>query len=130
MAKLVGRERRKLRIRKKISGTTWKDMIKEGLAMKGHGDVGWLGVIQAANTPILYRSVMVEGDVEHGVMSSGQSVGVIDDLPTVDELIQRIMWEAHDVLERLRAVESVPVDGPHAESAAVAADALSGGVTA
>ena len=28
---------------KKISGTTWKDMITEGLAMKGHGDVGWLG---------------------------------------------------------------------------------------
>jgi NAD(P)H-dependent flavin oxidoreductase YrpB (nitropropane dioxygenase family) len=114
---------------KKLSGTTWKDMVTEGLAMRKHGDVGWLGVIQAANTPILYRSVMVEGDVEHGVMSSGQAVGAIDDLPTVDELIQRIMWEAHDVLERLRGIESVPVDGPKAESAAVAADALSGGVS-
>jgi NAD(P)H-dependent flavin oxidoreductase YrpB (nitropropane dioxygenase family) len=115
---------------KKISGTSWKDMVKEGLAMKGHGDVGWLGVIQAANTPILYRSVMVEGDVEHGVMSSGQAVGAIDDLPTVDALIQRIMWEAHDVLERLRGIESVPIEGPHAESAAAAADALAAGAPA
>jgi len=64
----------------------------------------------------------------HGVMSSGQAVGAIDDLPTVDALVQRIMWEAHDVLDRLRALESVPVEGPRTESAAVAADALTAGL--
>jgi NAD(P)H-dependent flavin oxidoreductase YrpB (nitropropane dioxygenase family) len=112
---------------KKLSGTSWKAMVQEGLAMRKHGDVGWLQVIQAANTPMLYRSVMVEGDIEHGVMSSGQAVGVMDDMPSVDEIVQRIMWEAHDALEALRSIDTVPVEQPAAESAAVAADALSAG---
>ena len=37
---------------------------------------------------------MVDGRPELGVMPSGQVVGVIDDLPTVAELIERIMAEA------------------------------------
>src|SRR5690606_2936008 len=88
----------------RMARTPWRDMIREGLAMRRHGDLGWLQVVQAANTPILYRSAMVDGDVEHGVMSSGQVVGVIDDLPTVDEHVQRGMWEAHDTLARLAAL--------------------------
>ena len=32
-----------------------------------------------------------------GVQFIGQSQGLIHDVPTVDELIQRIMQEAHDV---------------------------------
>jgi len=37
------------------------------------------------------------------VMSSGQVVGVIDDLPTVAALIDRIVEEAEAVLKRLGA---------------------------
>jgi NAD(P)H-dependent flavin oxidoreductase YrpB (nitropropane dioxygenase family) len=44
---------------------------------------------------------MVDGRVDLGVMSSGQVVGVIEDLPTVAELIDRIVAEAEAVLERL-----------------------------
>jgi NAD(P)H-dependent flavin oxidoreductase YrpB (nitropropane dioxygenase family) len=44
---------------------------------------------------------MVEGDLRFGVMASGQVVGVIDDLPTVAELIQRIEREAEETLGRL-----------------------------
>jgi NAD(P)H-dependent flavin oxidoreductase YrpB (nitropropane dioxygenase family) len=88
----------------RMSGTPWRDMVREGLAMRRHGELGWLQVVQAANTPVLYRSAMVDGDVEHGVMSSGQVVGVIDDLPTVDDLVQRVMWECHDTLARLAAL--------------------------
>ena len=36
-----------------------------------------------------------------GVLAAGQVVGVIDDLPTVEELIERIMAEAEAVLTRL-----------------------------
>ena len=38
-----------------------------------------------------------------GVMSSGQVVGVIDDLPSVAELVQRIIAEAEATLARLTA---------------------------
>jgi NAD(P)H-dependent flavin oxidoreductase YrpB (nitropropane dioxygenase family) len=34
-------------------------------------------------------------------MASGQVVGLIDDLPSVQELLDRIMKEAEDVLGRL-----------------------------
>jgi hypothetical protein len=37
------------------------------------------------------------------VMSSGQVVGVIDDLPSVAELIDRIVHDADAVLKRLGA---------------------------
>ena len=36
-----------------------------------------------------------------GVLSSGQAAGVIDDLPTVAELIARIMTEAEQTLKHL-----------------------------
>jgi NAD(P)H-dependent flavin oxidoreductase YrpB (nitropropane dioxygenase family) len=36
-------------------------------------------------------------------MASGQVVGVIDDIPTVADLVERIMGEARDALTRLGA---------------------------
>jgi NAD(P)H-dependent flavin oxidoreductase YrpB (nitropropane dioxygenase family) len=46
---------------------------------------------------------MVDGRPDLGVMASGQVVGMIDELPSVDELITRIMKEADEVLARLGA---------------------------
>ena len=54
----------------------------------------------AANTPMLLRAGLVEGRLDAGVLSSGQVAGVIDDLPTVAELIARIMSEAEQTLKR------------------------------
>jgi len=55
----------------------------------------------AANTPMLLKAAMVDGRPDLGVMASGQVVGVIDDLPTVAQLVERIMAEADTVLRRL-----------------------------
>ncbi len=88
---------------KKISGLSWKQMVTEGLAMRKHGEMPWSGVIMAANTPMLLKAAMVDGNLSGGVMASGQVVGVIDDLPTVADLIDRIMGEARDALARLGA---------------------------
>jgi NAD(P)H-dependent flavin oxidoreductase YrpB (nitropropane dioxygenase family) len=55
----------------------------------------------AANTPMLLRAAMVEGRIDLGVMASGQVVGVLDDLPPVAEVMDRIMAQAEDVLKRL-----------------------------
>ena len=38
----------------------------------------------------------VDGDDKNGVQFIGQSQGLIEDIPTVDELVQRIMQEAAD----------------------------------
>lgn len=86
-----------------ISGTSWLDMAREGAAMKKHHSLRWTQVVMAANAPILYRSALLEGRTDLGVMASGQVVGLIDDIPSCAELIERIVREAGDVLARLNA---------------------------
>jgi NAD(P)H-dependent flavin oxidoreductase YrpB (nitropropane dioxygenase family) len=86
---------------KKISGISWRDMLREGRAMRKSQDLSWSQVVMAANTPMLLKAAMVDGRPDLGVMASGQVVGLIDDLPTVAELLDRIMDEAELVLKRL-----------------------------
>ena len=86
---------------KKLSGTSWRGMLREGLAMKREAGLKWSQVILAANTPMLLRAGLVEGRLDAGVLSSGQVAGVIDDLPSVAELVARIMNEAEATLKRL-----------------------------
>lgn len=86
---------------RKITGTSWRAMVTEGLAMRQHHGLTWAQVVMAANTPMLLRAAMVQGNPHLGVMSGGQVVGVIDDLPTVADLIDRIVTEASAVLDRL-----------------------------
>jgi NAD(P)H-dependent flavin oxidoreductase YrpB (nitropropane dioxygenase family) len=86
---------------RRLSGTPWPDLVREGLAMrKAHG-LSWSQVVMAANAPMLYRSALLEGRADVGVMATGQVVGLIDDLPSCAELIERIMAQAADVLGRL-----------------------------
>jgi len=61
----------------------------------------WTQTMMAANAPMLTRAALVDGKVESGVLPSGQVVGVIDDLPTCKELIDRIVAEATKILENL-----------------------------
>jgi NAD(P)H-dependent flavin oxidoreductase YrpB (nitropropane dioxygenase family) len=85
----------------KLSGTGWGDMVREGLAMRKNQDLSWSQVVMAANAPMLYRSALLEGRADIGVMATGQVVGLIDDVPSVAELIDRIVTEAAEVLRRL-----------------------------
>jgi NAD(P)H-dependent flavin oxidoreductase YrpB (nitropropane dioxygenase family) len=85
----------------RLTGTSWPDMIREGIAMKRDHDLRWTQVIMAANAPVLYRSVLLDGRTDIGVSASGQVVGLIDDIPSCQELIERIAAEASDVLARL-----------------------------
>lgn len=86
-----------------LSGLTWRQMLRDGLAMKHGKDLTWSQVLLAANTPMLLRSAMVDGRTDLGVMASGQVAGVIDDLPSCAELVARIMKEADETLQVLRA---------------------------
>ena len=87
---------------RRMTGTPLRAMLREGIAMKRTLELTWAQVLMAANTPMMLRAAMVEGDLRYGVMASGQVVGVIDDLPSVAELIERIVREAEATLARLR----------------------------
>jgi NAD(P)H-dependent flavin oxidoreductase YrpB (nitropropane dioxygenase family) len=52
---------------------------------------------------MLTKASMVDGKVEAGILPTGQIAGVIDEIPSVAELLARIMAEAEDTLERLGA---------------------------
>jgi len=79
---------------KKMSGMTWRSMIKDGLAMRHGKDLTWSQVVMAANTPMLLKAGLVEGNTEAGVLASGQVAGIIDSLPSCAELVPRIADEA------------------------------------
>jgi NAD(P)H-dependent flavin oxidoreductase YrpB (nitropropane dioxygenase family) len=85
---------------KKLSGVSWRELIADGRAMKHGGDRSWTQMVLAANTPMMLRAGLVEGDAGAGVLASGQVVGVIDDLPTCEELIDRVVTRAADELRR------------------------------
>ncbi|MCB0931909.1 MAG: nitronate monooxygenase [Mycobacterium sp.] len=79
---------------KKLSGMTWSSIIRDGLAMRHGKDLTWSQVVMAANTPMLLKAGLVEGDTEAGVLASGQVAGIIGDLPSCSELIESIVSEA------------------------------------
>ncbi len=85
------------------AGTSWRDMIREGLAMRRAHGLSWSQVLMAANTPMMLRASMVDGRIDLGTLASGQVAGVIDDLPTCADLITRIMTEARTALAQLTA---------------------------
>jgi NAD(P)H-dependent flavin oxidoreductase YrpB (nitropropane dioxygenase family) len=86
---------------RRMTGMSLTSMIREGLAMRKSMGLTWTQTVMAANTPMLLRAALVEGKVESGVMASGQVVGLIDDLPTCQELVDRIVKEAEETLRRL-----------------------------
>ncbi|MHA1881918.1 MAG: NAD(P)H-dependent flavin oxidoreductase [Candidatus Thorarchaeota archaeon] len=47
-----------------------------------------------------------EGDIDLGVVACGQGVGLIKDIPTVKELLDRIMGEAEEIISRLSRISN------------------------
>jgi NAD(P)H-dependent flavin oxidoreductase YrpB (nitropropane dioxygenase family) len=84
-----------------LSGLTWWQMLREGAAMRRGSELSWSQVLMAANTPMLLKAAMVDGRPDLGVMAAGQVVGVIDDVPSCAELIDRIMAQAEATLAGL-----------------------------
>ncbi|MEU9459744.1 nitronate monooxygenase [Streptomyces sp. NPDC048312] len=94
---------------RRISGTSWSRMVRDGLAMKHGKDLSWSQVLLAANTPMLLKASMVDGRTDLGVMASGQVAGLIEDLPSCAELVERVMAEAHEALGTVIRAEGADV---------------------
>jgi NAD(P)H-dependent flavin oxidoreductase YrpB (nitropropane dioxygenase family) len=86
-----------------ITGTSMWSLLREGLAMKKSQELTWSQMAMAANAPMLTRASMVEGRPEVGILPTGQGVGVMDEIPTVAELVDRIIREAEAALAKLGA---------------------------
>ncbi|WP_399127024.1 NAD(P)H-dependent flavin oxidoreductase [Streptomyces sp. ITFR-6] len=106
-AALLGAVRHASAFRKE-TGSSWRGLIRDGLAMKHGRELAWSQVLLAANTPMLLKASMVEGRTDIGVMASGQVAGLIEDLPSCAELVERIMSEALAVLKSLPGAEQSP----------------------
>jgi NAD(P)H-dependent flavin oxidoreductase YrpB (nitropropane dioxygenase family) len=63
-----------------------------------------------ADAPVLLRAAMVDGRTDLGLMSSGQVAGLIEDLPSCDELVEAIMRDAEAGLERITTFRSASKD--------------------
>jgi NAD(P)H-dependent flavin oxidoreductase YrpB (nitropropane dioxygenase family) len=89
---------------KQMSQMTWRSMITDGLAMRHGKELTWSQVLMAANTPMLLKAGLVEGNTGAGVLASGQVAGILEDLPSCAELIESIVTEA---IEHLKAASAL-----------------------
>jgi nitronate monooxygenase len=49
------------------------------------------------------REALEGGDPDGGIISAGMVIGLIDDVPTCDELLQRMVWECREHLRRAQS---------------------------
>ncbi|GAA2487341.1 nitronate monooxygenase [Actinocorallia cavernae] len=86
---------------RRLSGLTWRQLARDGLALRHGKELSWSRLLLAANTPMLLKSAMVDGRTDLGVMAAGQVTGVIEDLPSCAELVERMVKEAEEVMTAL-----------------------------
>ncbi len=86
---------------RKLTRTSFWALLKEGFAMRRRQGLSLGQMTMAASAPMLTRAALVDGRAEVGVLPTGQNVGVIHELPSVAELIERIVREAEETLARL-----------------------------
>ncbi|COX29248.1 oxidoreductase [Mycobacterium tuberculosis] len=87
-----------------MSQMTWRSMIRDGLTMRHGKELTWSQVLMAANTPMLLKAGLVDGNTEAGVLASGQVAGILDDLPSCKELIESIVLDAITHLQTASAL--------------------------
>ena len=64
------------------------------------------------------RNLLETGDIENGLLSAGQVIGLVHDIPTVKELVDRIIKEAEEVASRIDAKDTFkPLRKPFVPSA-------------
>jgi NAD(P)H-dependent flavin oxidoreductase YrpB (nitropropane dioxygenase family) len=85
---------------KRDSGMSWTQLAKDGRAMRKTQGRSLGQMALAANTPVMLKAGLVDGDATSGVLASGQVVGLIDDLPTCEELVDRVVTRAAEELRR------------------------------
>jgi len=81
----------------------WRNKAAEKIIELESQKAGLQEIIQVAsgqNALKMYK----EGDLDVGMISCGQGVGLVKDIPTVKELLDRIMKEAEETIDRLKKI--------------------------
>lgn len=86
---------------RKTTGVSIGELLTSALKMRRNQRLTNAQTIMAANAPMLAKKGMAEGDPVGGYLPSGSIAGVIEDIPTCEELVQRIMSEAEETLKAL-----------------------------
>jgi len=86
---------------RKVTNERFWHLLQEALAMKKNQTLTWPQVVMAANAPMMTRAAMVDGRLDVGILPTGQIVGLIDELPSVSDLVLRIVDEAERVASEL-----------------------------
>jgi NAD(P)H-dependent flavin oxidoreductase YrpB (nitropropane dioxygenase family) len=84
-----------------LTHTSFWALLSEAWSMRRNSELTLAQTAMAAAAPMLTRAALVEGKPEVGILPTGQNVGVIDELPTVAELMTRIVAEADEALAAL-----------------------------
>jgi NAD(P)H-dependent flavin oxidoreductase YrpB (nitropropane dioxygenase family) len=86
---------------KRRTGASLVELFQAARSMRSHGGLSLAQALMAANAPMLIQRAVVEGKPEEGVMATGQIGGLIRDLPSCRDLVERIVVEARDRLAAL-----------------------------
>jgi NAD(P)H-dependent flavin oxidoreductase YrpB (nitropropane dioxygenase family) len=81
-----------------LTGAPVGQLLRSGLSLQRTEKLTRTQVLMAANAPILVRTALIEGRPSAGVIPTGQVAGLIEDLPSCAELIERIIREAEATL--------------------------------
>lgn len=96
---------------RKLTGTSLRDLLRTGRAMRRDQELTLAQVAMAANAPMLTKAAMVDGRPDVGILPTGQVVGAIDELPTVADLLASIEAGARTALARACAADMDDTDG-------------------
>ncbi|MEZ5267118.1 MAG: nitronate monooxygenase [Microthrixaceae bacterium] len=96
----------------RASGTSPLDLLRSARAMHANGERTWSQVLLAANAPMMTKASVVDGDLDVGILPTGQVVGSIADLPTVDHLVTEIMADASSALRAVCSSEDPATEHP------------------
>jgi NAD(P)H-dependent flavin oxidoreductase YrpB (nitropropane dioxygenase family) len=95
---------------RKHTGASLVELLKSAVAMQRDDGLTAAQAIMSANAPMIIQRAMVEGRPSQGVLPSGQVAGVIDEMPSCEELISRIVAEAE---LRLSALADMTGESSH-----------------
>ena len=76
------------------------------------GDDSLASTMMAANAPVLIQEAVVSGRPASGILPSGQVAGLIEDLPTVADLVASIVSDAETAAN---SVQTTVSSTPHSD---------------
>ena len=86
---------RSLRNTERVMHNTPVDKVLE---IEGQKDKGIQDLIPYVSG-LVGKNMLIEGDMEKGILAAGQCMGLIHDIPTCEELLERIMREAKETIQ-------------------------------